>query len=271
MRKGPSNAVNNLKEIERGCLVKGKHLQMVILEEQMWLAFIDETSDAKFKNYFGISLALVNSSFYPGLKRDAQELLMNKGWDPKIEFKGSCLFSATKGCPDVNVENRIELASNLLNLNVANKNRRMKFYFVKMDSPDQKRDYLRILPLLLKKALPRSERKGDKDLVCVACDYRSDIQAFEIQSVIEPVITEKNYVLFEQVFTPTSSFQTIGLLYADIAGYLVARIDNISRDSELFDNIPNELFTENAKIRKLQSSKDLISKIKRLSLFEVKR
>lgn len=237
----------------------------------MWFAFIDETSDAKFKNYIGISLALVNSSFYPGIKRDAQELLMNKGWDPKIEFKGSCLFSATKGCPNVNVENRIELASDLLNLNVANKNRRMKFYFVKMDSTNQKHDYLKILPLLLKKALPRSEAKGDKDLLSVICDSRSDISASEIQSVLEPVLREKNYVLFEQVSTPASSFQTIGLLYADIVGYLVARIDNISRDSELFENIPKELFEDNAKVRKLQSSKNLISKVKKLSLFEVKK
>ena len=237
----------------------------------MWLVFVDETSDVKFKNYFGISVAIVNSSFYPGLKRDAQQLLIDSGWDPQIEFKGSCIFSATKGCPSVSVEKRIELASALLDLNVANKNRRMKFCYVRMDSTNQKKDYLTFLPLLFRKALPKAESGRDKDLLCITCDKRSDISANDIQAAVKPIIDEKCFVLYEDICTISSNFQTIGLLFADIVGYLVARIDTISRDSDLFDNIPKELFEQNAKIRKLQSSSALISKIKKLSLFEVKR
>lgn len=87
----------------------------------MIFAFIDETSDAKFKEYFGLSCALINSNFYQQIKNDFQNILLEAGWDPTIEFKGSYLFSATKGCSHVSIEKRIEIASNILSLNVSEK------------------------------------------------------------------------------------------------------------------------------------------------------
>ena len=53
----------------------------------MWLGFVDETSDTKYKDYFGLSVALVNAAFYPNIKREAQRILIHGGWDPNIEFK----------------------------------------------------------------------------------------------------------------------------------------------------------------------------------------
>jgi hypothetical protein len=68
----------------------------------------------------------------------------------------------------------------------------------------------------------------------------------------------------------TSNFNTVGLLYADIIGYLAARIDTISTDSELFEGITPEQFETNGKILKLKSSVNLISKIKNIGQYEVK-
>jgi hypothetical protein len=236
----------------------------------MWLGFVDETSDTKYKDYFGLSVAIVNASFYPNIKREAQRILIEGGWDPSIEFKGSCLFSASKGCPNVPVDKRVKLASDLLELNVSNKNRRMKFYYVRMVSNNQKVDYLKYLPLLLKKGLPKASSKPGKDLLCVTCDQRQDIQALEVHNGINSVVDARGYVIFEQVSMTTSGFDTVGLLYADIVGYLVSRIDNISKDADLFDSIPAECFESNGRVKKLKSSTNLISKIKRLSLFEVR-
>lgn len=236
----------------------------------MWLVFVDETSDTKYKDYFGLSVAIVNASFYPNIKREAQRILMQGGWDPSTEFKGSCLFSASKGCTNVSVDKRVELASDLLELNVANKNRRMKFYYVTMTSNNHKGDYLKHLPLLLKKGLPKASSKAGKDLLCVTCDQRSDIQTLEVHNAINSIVHERGYVIFEQVTMAASGFNTVGLLYADIVGYLVSRIDNISRDADLFDSIPLECFESNGRVKKLKSSTTLISKVKRLSLFEVR-
>ena len=60
----------------------------------------------------------------------------------------------------------------------------------------------------------------------------------------------------------TSNFNTVGILYADIIGYLAARVDTISTDSELFEGITSKEFEKNGKIKKLKSSMILISKIK---------
>lgn len=45
----------------------------------MWLVFADETSDARLKNYFGLSVAMINAAFYPAIKREAQQILRNGG------------------------------------------------------------------------------------------------------------------------------------------------------------------------------------------------
>ena len=59
----------------------------------MELIFIDETGDAKFKDYLGFCVAKVNARFYARLKRDVEKALKKIEWDPDTEFKGSYLFS----------------------------------------------------------------------------------------------------------------------------------------------------------------------------------
>lgn len=240
--------------------------------EIMIHVFIDETSDAKFKDYFGLCCAIVKHSFYRQIKTGFQRILIDGGWDPTVEFKGSYIFSASKGCPEVPVDRRVDLAEAIIDLNIAHKNARMKFAYLKTTTRDPKSTYLSYLPILLDRVLPRvrkGERKQGKDLVTVQCDYRNDITPREVREAVLSVLYDKGYTLFEDVSIVASNFETVGLAYADIVGYLVARIDTIVNDSELFENIPPELFETNGKIKKLRSSVRLITKIKRLSLYAV--
>jgi hypothetical protein len=78
------------------------------------------------------------------------------------------------------------------------------------------------------------------------------------------ILTRGGYTLVEEVTTPLSGFETVGLLYADLVAYLSARIETISSDVELFEEIPPELFEHNAKVKKLKSSTELIGRIKKL-------
>jgi hypothetical protein len=235
----------------------------------MILAFVDETSDSKFKKYFGLSCAVINSNFYQQIKNEFQNILLDAGWDSKIEFKGSFLFSATQGCTDISIEKRIEIASRVLSLNVSNKNARMKFTYFKKESDDHKRDYLKYLPKLLEKSLPPAKKKGDKDVLALNCDFRSDISKDEIFEAAKDVISKKSYTLFEDIVVVKSCFNTVGILYADIVGYLFARIDTISNDSELFENISKEEFLKNGKIKKLVSSIELIDLIKKFDAYKI--
>ena len=119
----------------------------------MLLVFIDETSDSKFKNYFGISCSVINSSFYRKIKENFQTILSEAGWDTEIEFKGSYLFSASSGDLNITIEERIDIASKVLALNTSKQNARMKFYYLKKSSKNFRQDYLTFLPILLEKAL----------------------------------------------------------------------------------------------------------------------
>jgi len=234
--------------------------------------FVDETSDTKFKDYFGLCCAAVKHTFYRQIKTDFQRILIDGGWDPAVEFKGSYLFSASKGCPEVPVDRRVDLAEAVIDLNIARENARMKFTYLRSITRNQKATYLSGLPILLDRALPRvrkGQRTQGKDLITVHCDYRNDILLDEIRDAVLPILQAKGYTLFEDVAIVTSNFETVGIAYADIVGYLVARIDTIANDSDLFENIPPELFETNGKIRKLRSSAHLISKVKRLSVHPI--
>ncbi len=233
----------------------------------MILVFIDETTDSKFNDYLGFSIACVNARFYPHLKNSAQKILKSVGWDSTVEFKGSFLFSKSKGCSDVEIEKRIVAANNLLDLNIAKKNSRMYFHFGRLRSTTHKEDYLKTLPSLIYKSLPSPTKGAGKNLAIITCDNRSDISVDELQEKFASAIEEKGFILFERIIQAKSSYDTIGLMYADLVGYLAGRVDNIENDVELFEGLSEEQLENNGKIKKLKTSKELISKIKKLSLY----
>ena len=232
------------------------------------LVFVDETSDEKFKDYLGFSIATINATFYPKIKTEALKLLNGVGWDPSVEFKGSYLFSQTKGCTDVDIERRIDVAHKLLDLNVASKNRRMRFTYGRMKSQNHRDDYVRALPPLLSMALPKPGKGVGKSLLALTCDKRPDITAREVHEALSPEVVARGYVLLEEVTVTQSSFETVGIMFSDLVGYLAGRVDTIANDADLFQGLTPEQFENNGKIRKLRSSQELISKIKKLTIYD---
>ena len=212
----------------------------------------------------------MNAINYVQVKKEFQLILIKAGWDPKYEFKGSYLFSASKGDPNISVESRVGIAQKILDLNTANKNARMNFHYFHKDSSNHKKDYLAYVPSLLDKALTKANHKGGKDLLTLHCDHRNDISIEEIRNVALPIIKKKGYTLFEEIQMPISCFHTVGILYADIVAYLRARVETIGNDSELFDNVPKEEWINNGKIKKYLSSTILLDKIKKIKVYEVK-
>ena len=234
----------------------------------MLLVFIDETSDAKFREYLGFSIAMIDSRFYPSLKQEAHEILKNVRWDPAIEFKGSYLFSQSKGCSAVEVEARVAAARRLLQLNVAAANRRIRFCYGDLKSPSHKDDYLAKLPTLLFKALRPPAKGAGKNLVAVTVDERSDVSADELQQVLAPVVAARDWVLLERIARAKSSCETVGLMFADVVGYLLSRVETIANDAELFEGMSPEQLQNSGQMRKLRSSTELISLLKGLKLYE---
>ena len=148
----------------------------------------------------------------------------------------------------------------------------MNFHYLrhKVEPKEHGKEYLRLLPKLLNKAIPKAPPGAGKNIASIHCDYRNDIDIKELRDRITPIFTKKKYVILEEPLMTSSNFNTVGILYADIIGYLAARIDTISTDSELFEGITPEQFETNGKIKKLRSSVSLISKIKNIGNYETK-
>jgi hypothetical protein len=233
----------------------------------MKFLFIDETGDEKFKTYLGFCLARTDARFYPHLKTSSRAILEAIQWEQGVEFKGAYLFSRTKGCSEVEVERRVEAAGQLLDLN-AEQNARMSFAYGAMDSDSHASDYLRAVPELIATWLPRAPKGAGKNLIAVVYDERVDIEAREFSDSVRDAVESRGYVLFENAIEGRSGFDTTGLMFADLVGYLAARVDVISNDAQLFEGLTLENYSTNGKIRKLESSHELISKIKRLDIYQ---
>lgn len=232
----------------------------------MRLVFIDETGDTNHPNYLGFSIATVDSRFYPTIKRATHAILKKAKWDPKIEFKGSYLFSESKGCAAVGVEDRVHAAGELLDLNASKVNSRLHFAYGRLNSENVAQDYLEKLPSLLSAVLPRANTGPGKNLISITCDERSDVPLDKLHNALAPAVLEKGYVILESVTAAKSSIETVGLMFADIVGYLYSRVDTIKVDAEIFHEIPHEVIQKNGQLRKLASSKELIKKIRDLTV-----
>lgn len=234
--------------------------------------FVDETSDEKYKDYFGLCCTAIHHNFYPKVKRECQQILRDGGWDFNVEFKGAYLFSAKKGCIEVDIDKRIELAEKILELTTAPKNARMKLSYFRKSSTDQKKDYLEYLPFLIRDILGKYtySREQGKNLVTISCDNRSDISVRELREAILPAVVNKKYELFEDIIQVNSNCETIGVLFSDIIGYLMSRVETITNDLELFENLTPEQIEKNGKLKKLKSSWQLIDKIKKMTIYGLK-
>jgi len=233
------------------------------------LVFVDETGDRKDKAYLGFSILTMNAVFYPSLKKKVHAILDGIEWDRTVEFKGSYLFSQSKGCSEVQVERRVEAANKILALNMASDNSRMKFHYGRLSSNNHCEEYLQNLPTLLKKALPKPPKGAGKNLLTVVCDERGDIGPDKMQQALASSIGERGWMLLERVNMVRSSYDTVGLMLADIVGYLNSRIETISNDAELFEKLTADRLKNNGRLRKLRSSTELISKIRRFKLHQL--
>lgn len=235
----------------------------------MKLVFVDETGDEKFKDYLGLCIASIDSKSYPLLKRESNKILESAGWDKETEFKGKFLFSASQGCTEVDVQKRVDAAHRLLDLNTGKQKSRLKFAYGRMSSTNKGADYLAGVPQLLQigRILPKAPKGAGKNLISVICDHRDDVKEDDLHNAIGPVLEDKGYVVFERVRQATSAPDAVGLMFADLVAYLVGRADTISSDAGFFEGLDQAQLKRSSKVRKLRSSTDLLSKIKRLDLY----
>lgn len=102
------------------------------------------------------------------------------------------------------------------------------------------------------------------------CDRLDGITPKDIVEAVAPTLEKMKYTMLEDIVIARSSHRTVGIMYADIVGYLAARVSVIAQDKDLFASVPAGEWEKNGKLRKWKSSILLLDKIKKLDLFEVK-
>jgi hypothetical protein len=184
----------------------------------MKFIFLDETQNRRKRDFYGICGISIDERFYPRIARDVTQLFKEAGWDLKIEFKGRFLFSITKGDSSVDIDKRIELANQMIALNVARQNARLKALFFWNEASDTIQNHLYLTECVLKKLLP----SGSKPYIIFA-DQNDKIPPEDLWKVIYDVIMNKNCCLVEDVviikeWRPTHA----GLCLCDLIAYLAS-------------------------------------------------
>lgn len=238
----------------------------------MKLLFFDETSDHDHPDYLGVCGAIIDSTKYGKIKREFHAHMNEFKWDPSIEFKGSWIFSASKGCQTVPVIQRVDLAKSIIAMNSSGSNSAIKFCYIYGTLGSQREQYLAILRLVGDALMPKcGTTKQGKDIFAIYCDQRSDVSLADLKGVFRPIIASKNATLLEDIHRVQSNMETVGLCYADIVGYLMSRVDNIKVDAGLFEELNTEEAQRNGQLRKFITSTAITRSIKSMQVYKAIR
>lgn len=214
--------------------------------------FVDETGG---KNYSGVCLARVSAHNYAALSKRFTSALSVSGWRLSEEFKGQCVFSSSKGCEDITVDERVSLTKKLFFSTSGQKNAHVTFFYASKREQMTRELYLELLKSCLVKALKRGEVGGSKSLVALYFDQRDDVLTSDITSVVTSVAFERGRLLIEgHVAEVRSNNLSVGVQLADLVGYVCGRYDILSQDVEMISNETQKT----GKARQLESSLQLL-------------
>ena len=190
----------------------------------MKFIFIDETSNNKKNpNFYGICGVCIDEKHYPGFAREVTKCFKDAGWNTEIEFKGSYLFSTSRGDPNVNVDARIDMVDKIIALNIAEKNAKLKAVFAWNEARDTADNHLFLVKQVLCKLLP-SINKNRKEKPCLVLADRNDkILQRALWETVNDTLADRNYCLVEDVhifnvWKPSH----IGLCLCDLIGYMAS-------------------------------------------------
>ncbi len=229
----------------------------------MILIFIDESFCREQENgknppgYYSIAMVAINSDKYNDLKSEYLTILNKYEWPHSmdIEFKASQLFSNTKTSEDtINSSQKIEMVERFIDKTTSKHNRKIKIYFSyrKIDKENAGRDfYIENVPIMLKKALKDGKARGSRASVKNVCavfadDFdTSNANKKKLRKDIASAIKSTKFSFFEDIFYTKSTVYTLGLMYADLAAYILFKNKGIipidDRKKQVINTLGNKL------------------------------
>jgi len=185
----------------------------------MKLLFIDETGASRDPDFYGVCVVSIDSNHYSSVSDRFRGHIEKSGWNDKHEFKGKFLFSKKQGDPNITIEARLTLAGQLLALNLAGKNAKLRAIFAWGNGGEKTHSTL--VGEALRKLLPVTRnRRGGKHLCSVFADENTRVDHSVLRQSAGDALAERGYKLVEDVVSLESRSYHVGLCYADLIGYL---------------------------------------------------
>jgi hypothetical protein len=234
----------------------------------MRLYFIDEVKNQRNNQYFGVCCVHMEHGYYQSIHEKMIKIFERAEWNlDQYEFKGSYMFSSSRGDPQVSVEKRIEMVEQILDLDIAKKNSKLKIEFCFNASGDSEDNYLGLLTECFKK-LPSPHNGLGKRLCGVFVDHHDGYDPQKIRDrVIYPAITRKEWILLEDVHVIGQwNKQQMGMTLCDILAYLSSWISLFPDPSTASEEIMNEENISEHDRRKYQRVIELLALVKKLNI-----
>ncbi|MBW2673814.1 MAG: hypothetical protein JRD89_10440 [Deltaproteobacteria bacterium] len=140
-------------------------------------------------------------------------------WCRDHEFKGSVIFSSTKGDTSVTTEQRVDAASSMVAATVSKANARVSCSIAWTDKGGGVKQHLDLVGQAVSRCLALAGKAAGKDLVAVYADNKDEIKPPELSAAIKKAVKSRGYTLVEDVVVVASSCDWPGVLLADVLAY----------------------------------------------------
>lgn len=240
----------------------------------MKFIFIDETGSSRVKDFFGVGVVSIDSTYYSSLRQSYWDVLRRYQWQEGTEFKGAYMFSSKKGDLSVGISDRINMVSEMAESSFADQNSRMKVAFGWNEGGKSTENYLALVKRALSNSwiLNRPQKKGGKHLCVVYVDYDTlhsqKRTQEELVSTIKDAVRDRGYMLVEDVVTSVhSTYYSVGISYADLISYLLMWMYLGKKGSSEQRSLFEEPITLNENDeRKLTRIEEILEAFKRLKI-----
>jgi hypothetical protein len=187
------------------------------------LVFIDETENSTHvPGFYAVCAVAVDATKYKTVRQAIDDALTSSGWCRDHEFKGSVIFSSSKGDATVSTEKRVDAASSMVSATVSKANSRAVPAVAWSDTGGGAAAHIELLGRAVAgclKAKPAGKNKG-KDLCIVFADKKAGIGRAALSEAVKTAVASRGYCLAEDVVVVTSSCDWPGVLLADVVAYL---------------------------------------------------
>lgn len=237
----------------------------------MKLIIIDETQNNKEPKFYGVCGICIDVAHYPSIVRKANQYFQNAKWNTnEYEFKGRFLFSSSKGDITVSIDDRISLAENLVGLNIAQTNAKMKSVFAWNLKRDTAKNHFLLVKEVVRGLLP-SIPKNNKEKPCIVFAHRNNkIPVTQLWQTVNDSLHNKNYVLVEDVHIIGGWRDThVGLCMCDLFAYLASWICITSTPKKAQLSLFNSEGISAISVEKTQTVEKIFKKIKAIKMLRV--